>query len=261
MRRVLGAALAVTLSAGVAQAQPADYLVGVSLFKVKPGQGPAFLAAARQALQGPFEKLAAQGAVLAWGFDTADSSLHHPNVSTHSLWVAMPSLRTQDLLDAALASSPALSQLASLVEPDGHVDLMLRSVLSTARPASGPGTRFLLVRRYRVERGKEAEWRAFFAKHYQPVLDSLVADGTLEGHGLMLEELIGSEPGTQWHWTRATSREAIGKMLNAFGPVIAKLTPAERSIMQHEMRSLIVPGSVHDDVWKGDFFPGAAPAK
>lgn len=261
MRLAIPAALVLSLSAASAGAQPSDYIVGVSLFKVKPEKGAAFVAAAKQALQAPLDKLAAQGAVLAWGIDTADRSLHHPKEYTHSFWVAMPSLRTEDLLDEALASSPALAQLWSFVEPDGHQDLLLRSVLSTSRPAQSPGTRLLLVRRFRIERGKDAEWRAFFAKHYQPVLDALVADGTLEGHGLMVEELIGSEPGTQWHWTRATSREAIGKMLGAFGPALAKMTPAERSIMQHEMRSLIVAGSVHDDVWRGDFFPGAAPSK
>lgn len=256
MRRWLPLVVAAALCAGAAEAQQ-DYLVSVGFFKVKPGQGPAFSAAARQAFEPALQKLMAQGAVLAWGLDAAE--LHHAKEYTHSLWIAMPSLKTVDLLEPALGKAPALSQLTDLVEPDGHADMLLRSLASTSRPAAGPGTRFLMVRRFRIERGKENEWRAFFDTHYKPTLDALVADGTLEGHGLMAEQFLSVEPGTQWHWARATSREALGKMLDAFGPVMAKLTPTERSIMQGEMRSLIVAGSVHDDVWRGDFFPGPAP--
>lgn len=259
MRRWLPLVAAAALCAGAAEAQQQDYLVSVAFFKVKPGQGAAFTTAAKQAFEAPLQKLMAQGAVLAWGLDAAD--LHHAKEYTHSLWIAMPNLKTIDLLEQALGKPPALSQLPDLIEPDGHADIVLRSLTSTTRPASGPGTRFLLVRRFRIERGKENEWRAFFDKYYKPTLDSLVADGTLEGHGLMAEEFVSSEPGTQWHWTRATSREAIGRMFDAFGPVMAKMTPAERSIMQGEMRSLIAAGSVHDDVWRGDFVPGQAPPK
>jgi hypothetical protein len=261
MRGRLSIALGVLLCAGSVQAQaPAqpDYLVSISFFTAKPGQGDAFVAAAKKDLQPAMDALRAQGAVMAWGIDEAD--LHHPKEYTHSVWMAIPGLKSIDQLEAALEKGPKLS-FGELTEPDRHEDLLLRSLYTASRPAQTAGRRFLAVKRFRVEAGKEGAWRAFFDKYYKPILDPLVADGTIEGHGLMTQEFVSQDYGTQWHWARATSREALGKMIAAVGAAFAKMTPAEQSMFLGERRSLIVPNSAHDDVWLGDFFPGMAPAK
>ncbi|HEX9764318.1 MAG TPA: hypothetical protein VGA39_03465, partial [Candidatus Acidoferrales bacterium] len=88
-RMVVALALALVFAAGAA-AQEALPVIYIADFHVHPGKEGDFLDVVNKYHMPAFDKLIADGAVLAWGIDVP--VLHTPGGATHTFWWACPNM-------------------------------------------------------------------------------------------------------------------------------------------------------------------------
>jgi hypothetical protein len=214
-------------------------------YTVKPGKEAAFLELVKTVGQPVRDKLMAEGVVLAWGIDVP--LLTVPGTATHSIWYSVADYAGVQKVDDAmraqrkkLAEDEVARKVArGATTEDRVIDVfdgskshfyLTRDLVSgmtpTAPPAGAlPYTRYNFVK---VHPGKGGEYRTAWEKYNKPVLDKLVADGTILGYGLGVEEVKTSGDFTHFVWYTANDMAAFDKQRAAFMADRNRRTQEER---------------------------------
>jgi hypothetical protein len=186
------------------------------------------------------EKLVANGTLVEFG--ASASVVHTKDGGTHSFWWASTSIAgTQKAMEQLATSSAAPRPIPGMT----HHDRLLRSVVYRAgsnRITSG----FSDVNVFYLKPGKAEEWRKMYDKYTAPVLERLLAAGTILGYGVDAEYVHTEKPGARFGWTMYPNAEAIDKVNEAFRADRKKYS-AEESKAAMAAYSEIVDSDAHRD--------------
>jgi hypothetical protein len=264
------------LTAVPALAQQSEPITYIATFSVKPGMEGKFVELVKKYDQPMFEKLMAEGTVLAWGADTA--VLHHQGEPTHDVWWTMPDYAALDKVFAAFEEQEkkikaedeqraaearklkqpipkaAEQEFLEAVDLTQHHDFLVRTIVSNLKPVPAGTLPYTALFRFRVERGKGQDYRKLWEKYDKAIWDKLVADGTILGYGLDVEDFTSVQPGTRWIWVTLPNLAAGVKIDAAFGADRQRRSEEERATIGNQFREVIVAGSSHDDLLRAIIF-------
>lgn len=279
---LLTLALLGTTAATAQQIQP---LVLVADFQVKPGKDEQFMNLVKQYYAPVFDKLMAEGAVLAWGVEVP--VLHQPGAATHSAWWSMPEMGGLDKVFAAFEElqkkmkaedekaaaearrrgrpSPktTMEQFFETVDLSTHKDLLLRELVfgggSAPPPADARPYSWITV--VRAQPGKGEEYRRLWEEYNQPVYDGLLAEGAIFGYALGIEEARSTDAFTHYTAVRLPNLAAREKVRAAFNADRQRRTAAERSIITSSFQSVLDTSASRTLVLRSVIFHAAPPPK
>lgn len=207
-------------------------------YTVNPGEEAQFLEIVKTVGAPVRDKLMADGVVNAWGVGTP--LLRQPGGPTHLIWYAVESYAAVEKVEGAMRA-----QIAKLTEEAGKAGVAKKGMTSTAAPmarlaevadisktrdyltrdlvfgfnpavsAEGllPYTRFNFVK---VMPGKASEYRKAWEKYNKPILDKLLADGTILVYGLAVEDIRTDGAFTHFTWYVMKDLAAMDKVRATF---------------------------------------------
>jgi len=264
-RIVLALALALVFAAGAA-AQEALPVIYIADFHVHPGKEGEFLDVVNNNHLPMFDKLMADGAVLAWGVDVP--WLHTPGGSTHTLWWACPNMAGMDKVNAAIAELTAKmaedgsrARFMGTLDLSKHIDFLLRDLVAGDGP-NQPGADakpYLWLTLVKVQPGKSDEFRKVWEQYFKPVYDKLAADGAIHGYALGTQEAVRTDFFTHYVAVSLPNLAARDKVNAAFEADRAARTPADRSIIMHSILGVIEPTATRHEIMRSLIFKAAPP--
>lgn len=251
-KRVMFLLLTLSLGFAVHAQQAAPQPLGLTFYynySVKPGMEAEFMTLVKTVGQPVRDKLMADGVIHGWGIETP--ILRGPDVSTHLIWFAVNShadlQKVMDAMQAQMAKVASDEAKAAAVDPKRKFvttqerrdmvwdhsktrDYLMRDVVAnfgTSLPPAGtlPWTRYNFLK---VKPGMGNAYRAAWEKYNKPVLDKLVADGTLLAFGLAVEELKTDSNWTHFVWQSGKDAGAFDKVRTAFAADRARRSQEER---------------------------------
>jgi hypothetical protein len=206
-------------------------------YSVNPGKEAQFMELVKTVGQPVRDKLLAEGVVLAWGVETP--LLRVPGNSTHAIWYAVADWAGIEKVDKAMAAQiakldaegekPATGKKGSA--PSGSVTARLREIVDIGKTHDYvtrdivfgigsnmpkdilPFTRYNFVK---VKAGKGTEYRKAWEKYNKPILDKLIADGTILVYGLGVEEVRTDGDFTHYTWFDTKDLAGMDKVRAAF---------------------------------------------
>jgi hypothetical protein len=185
------------------------------------------------------ERLLASGAITEYGTDAA--LVHVDGVPTHSIWWCAPTFAgTQSVLDefAKLPPNPLLASVK-------HRDRFLVSIVNNTRSGKISGGYFQLSINF-IKPGKAQEWRELFDKYNKPMMEQLMADGTLTGYGVDREYVHTETPAARYEWVMAAKADGIDKVDAAFAAAAARRSAEERRAIAAAFRDVYEQGTHRD---------------
>jgi len=185
------------------------------------------------------ERLTASGTLAGWG--NTDTVVHQEDATTHGTWWTASSLAGIERAREELLKLPPNPAMASAK----HRDYLLRSIIYNGKPA-GPASGYLSVGSTKVQPGKGQQWREFWEKYTKPTYDELVADGTIAGYSVDVEQVHTDDPGWRFVVFVAPSADAVDKVNAAFQALFRKRGPEENRGIFATQAELTVAG-VHRD--------------
>ncbi len=245
------------------QAPPPAPLTFYYDYRVNPGKEEDFMQLVKTVGAPVRDKLMAEGVILAWGVDVP--LLRYPGGTTHMIWFAVENytglekvLKGMDAQYAKLAADEAKAAAASprtkpamttmekirdVIDGTKTRDWLTRDVVfaaTSAPPAPGvlPYTRFSFVK---VKPGKGGEYRRAWEKYSKPVVDKLLADGTLLAYGLAVEDLKSEGEFTHYTWMATPDLVAMDKAIGAFVSDRQRRSEEERNTISELFASLTEP--------------------
>jgi hypothetical protein len=163
-----------------------------------------------------FDKLMADGTIIAYGFYT--SIVHDESGITHGSWYEATSLAGIEKVSAEIAKLGP-NPIANAATK--HRDYLLRTSLRRAKAASGKDG-YLWVNSTQLQPGKAQEWRALFDKYVKPVFDDMLANGTLLLYELEGEQVHTDNPNSIFIVYMAPSADGLDKFFSAVTGIVAK---------------------------------------
>ena len=283
--RILGAALLGLLCCATAAAQQAQPVSYIGDFYVLPGREEEFLNLIKKYDEPVLNQLMAEGAVLAWGVDVP--ILHLEGAPTHMLWWSAPDMGAFDKVFAAFeaaekkwadeyakladearrkrqaAPKPVLEQLTEMVDLNRHRDWLLRTQVSnfTTAPPPADAKPYGWITMFHVKPGKAAEFRQLFDRYAKPTYDRLVADGTIIGYELGVEEAKSTDAFTHFLWTVLPDLAAREKVRSTFMALNESRAPEAREAIEHLFLSTIDPAATRTFVQRTIYLKLAPPPK
>ncbi len=207
--------------AGPLAAQDDDRIyIRVALWQVERARWSDFVEWFEQYDQPVMEQLFEAGTIVEWGLDA--SSVHRPDGYTHGTWFSATSLadleRVLDAFDEAMEASGdegsrALADFASMITK--HRDYLLRDLVRRSSDAQLDGG-YWVGTFLRVKPGQGSEYRSYWDEHNQPMLEGLLADGTIVAYGLTVEDLITEGFGGRTSWYLVPNADALDTVQAAF---------------------------------------------
>ncbi len=129
-------------------------------------------------VQATLDKLLDEGTLVGYGF--YENQLHREDGATHANWFQATSiagiLKALDALSATSSASPVLAH-------SRHRDFLVRSTMYNAKSGTFRGG-YLWVGRFAIKPGHVEDWSRLFGTFIKPVLDELLADGTIVAYQL-----------------------------------------------------------------------------
>lgn len=207
-------------------------------YTIHPGQEARFLELVKTVGAPVRDKLMADGVVLAWGVNVP--MLRAPGGHTHGIWYTVADWSGIEKVDNAMRAQimkldeegmkggPAKKGAASMSGPTAAIaeiadtsktqDYITRDLIFTAgqsMPPAGtlPFTRYNFVK---AKPGKAAELRRVWEKYNKPVMDKLVADGTVLAYGYSVEEVRTNGDFTHYVWYATKDLAGLEKVRSAF---------------------------------------------
>jgi hypothetical protein len=234
---------AVLLLATVAAAQQPEMqpLTFFYEYTVRPGKEADFMTLVETVGGHVRDKLMAEGVILAWGIDVPVLRGVF-GTSTHTIWFAVADWsgiqKVHLAMEARLAELAAQEAAANeaarrrgqrptmttaeraneVFDSSKTRDWITRDLIFAASqtpPPAGtlPWTRYFFAK---VHPGKSAEYRAVWEKYNKPVLDRLVANGTVLAYGFAVEEVRTEGSFTHFSWVAVKEGGAFDAVRNAF---------------------------------------------
>lgn len=249
-------ALAVLLLMGMAvsaqQAAP-QALTYWYCYTVKPGQEAAFMELVNQIGAPVRDKLMAEGVVEGWGVEVP--LLRQPGGHTHYIWYSVNDWTGVEKVQRALAAQIAKmdaewakaadearkkNQKPGMLGPERRDaildqsktrDYLTRDLIFNGGTTPPPAGTLPMVR-YNFGKalpGQFTAWRATWEKYNKPVLDKLVADGSILAYGLAVEELRTDNRFSHFVWFAVKDASGFEKQRAAFAADRARRSAEERS--------------------------------
>lgn len=270
----LAMALVWSVAASAQQLQPVTY---VADFHVKPGKEEEFLNLVKEFNEPLFEKLMADGAVLAWGIDIP--VLHQVGAPTHSLWWTSSDMAAFDKVFAAFeeqekkireeearrrrrqAPKTVIERFREAVDLSKHRDWLFRELVvgySDTPPPAGakPYTR---VATTRVLPGEAQEFQRLWVKYVKPILDAQLAEGNLGAYGFGIEEVRTTDEFSHFTWASLPNLAAWEKVRTAFIAANAARSPEERRQITQSFLNVVDPSANRVVVLRAVIFHVASP--
>jgi hypothetical protein len=211
-----------------------------SEYAVKPGKEEEFVNLVKTVGQPVRDKLMADGVVLGWGLET--SILRGHDVNTHAIWYSVADWsgieKVQTAMGAQLAKLAAedakaaeeggkkgkkggmttADRLRDAVDLEKTKDYLTRDLVFAAGGGMPPAGALPFVRYnyVKVKPGKGAAYRSAWDKYNKPVLDKLLADGTILAYGLSVEEVKTTAELTHFTWYAVKGLGDLEKVRSAF---------------------------------------------
>jgi len=234
-------------------------------YRVNPGKEEDFMTLVKTVGQPVRDKLMAEGVIMAWGIEVP--VLRYPGGTTHLIWFSVENWagveKVLNAMEAQLAKlaedeakaaadatrnrqKPAMTtaqRAREVFDASKTRDWLIRDLVfgytSAASPAGLlPTTRYNFVK---VKPGKGAEYRRTWEKYNKPVLDKLLADGTILAYGLSAEEVKTEGEFTHFSWTATSNLAAADKVVAAFAADRGRRSEEERAAIGDLFTSLIEP--------------------
>lgn len=224
----LSACLLIAAGTLFGQSKPQP-LTSVAMLKVTPDKMSAFMDVMKL-FPPALDKLIAAGTIDAYGVDSDVLHGEGPNVE---FWITGANFTAIDAAEKAVesvitANPDRFKEAWGLTDFASHRDLIVRSLESNHGkvPAGAlPVTDFDMER---IKPGQGNVARTLFLHHEKPVLDKLVADGTIYGYSLDVEAVHTSAPGTMWLVVTLPNLGAKDKVRAAFDAAWEKMPEFER---------------------------------
>lgn len=239
------AAVSLSAPAVFAQTAPAAGPSGytfVAHWQIPRAQWGQFAADVDKSTRPVLEKLAADGTLVNWGI--FEYIVHQPDSPTHGIWWSAASNAAME--KARLELLPTAASSSALTQATGHSDLLLNTVVANAK--SGSGTGYLSVSVQLTKPGKGREFRQLWEKNTKPILDDLVAKGTVSGYAVHAQGVHTDNPGLRWIVTIVPTAAADDQVGAAFDAVSEKLTPQERQTRELMMDN-VIERAAHRDAY------------
>ena len=252
MRRTVFAFVVIRLAVLSVAAQDMEPIGYIAELRVKPGQESKLIELVKKYDKPLFDRLQAEGAVLAWGLDTR--VIHQEGAATHMLWWATADYSGMDKVFAGFAAMNVPDEdekaLQAAVDPDKHHDHITRSIIINLGEEEPSGTVYTSWSFFKVKPGKSSEWKKLFEKYNKPVYDQLVADGTIFGYGIDVEDFHTDDPGWRALWVVTTSLGALDKVDAAFDKAREAMAEEGRQAIGNMFRELTDPSEHRDSLWR-----------
>ena len=219
MSRVPSAIVALLLLCATAstEAQQLPKLTWIRYFQLAPGSRTDLVKTARV----PFDKMLADGAIVAWGVVEPVSRVGEPY--SHAVYVTVQDWTAVDAVVTAMSTS-------GLTGTEHTHDVVLRHVVqSETPPVAKP--KYLVVNLHPVNRGRESDAVHLFNEWAKPVFTKLAAGGKLGPWGLSTQNIVIDNKWTHmvWYFIADTSvLEDINTTLAEMG--WSQLTTFERRL-------------------------------
>ena len=102
--------------------------------------------------------------------------------------------------------------------------------------------------------GKGNDYRAAWEKYNKPVYDKLIADGSIWGYGLGVEEVKTSGEFTHFVWVAAKDLAVFDKVRNAMTADRQRRAPEERDTINALLTSLTDPDAARSAIVRAIMF-------
>ena len=243
-RRVMWMACLLCLAPLALAAQPAEAPVYsyVAEWSVPRAQWGDFSYAFERVQRPILEKGLADGSLISWGVYT--NIVHTEDGITHGVWFAGATLAGIEKVRTELVRQPPNQGMTAATK---HRDYLLQSVIHRGKTA-GPAGGYLSVAGWLVKPGKGQEWRKVWEKNFQPVMDELLANGTLLSYGLDTEYSHTMDPGWHFAFTVSPSADAEDKVSAAFRAAFEKKSEEEMAALRKAFLEMTV-AEAHRDMW------------
>ncbi len=242
-------------SPAAAQQPPGQPLTFYYDYTITPGREADFMELVKTVGQPVRDKLMAEGVVMAWGIDVP--LLRYPGGSTHTVWYSVADIAGVQKVQEAMAAQQAklatdeaarkapkgtttAERSREIIEGSKTRDYLTRDLvfgMTSAPPPAGalPYTRYNFVK---VKPGMGNAYRTAWEKYTKPVYDKLVADGTIWGYGLGVEELKTSGEFTHFVWVAAKDLAAFDKTRSGMAADRQRRSQEERDAITDLFASL-----------------------
>ena len=269
-RKSLFLALAMfwSVSAYAQQAAPQP-LTSWSCYAVKPGKEDEFQNLVKAVGQPVRDKLMADGVVMGWGLEV--SVLRGHDSTTHCIWYGVADWSGIEKAQAGVAAQIAkldaeaakggegkkgaktagstMANLRDIVDFEKTKDYVTRDLVFISGPVPPAGS--LPWVRYnftQVKPGKGSDYRETWEKFNKPVLDKLVADGTVLAYGLTVEEVKTTNDFTHFTWYAVKSPDGMDKVRSAFNADRDRRSKEERDAITAAFLATINPEASRSEV-------------
>ncbi len=200
------------------QAEPLPY-VYVSQWTIPRAQWAEFETYADKSVRPVFEKLMADGTLQSWGLYA--TAVHVEEYPTHGAWFQAASIA--DVMKALAELSKLPANPIVNAPTSKHRDYLLHAQMTRWRTASGSNG-LLWVNNTHLQPGKGSDYRALYGKFVKPVLDGLLADGTLVLYGMEGETIHTADPSQIFLVYFFSSPDGLDKLYAAIGAMEEKNT-------------------------------------
>ncbi|MGI9068891.1 MAG: hypothetical protein ACR2HX_21120 [Pyrinomonadaceae bacterium] len=224
------------------------------------------------------DKLLAEGVIMAWGVETP--VLRYPGGTTHLIWFTVENwagvekvlngmeaqlakLAAQEAQAARGKQRPAMTtaeRSRSVFDMSKTRDWLIRDIVANYGPPPKAGV--LPFTRYNFTKtrpGKAADYRRTWEKYNKPVLDKLVADGTVLAYGLAAEEVKTDGDWTHFVWIATANMGGGDKVGAAFAADRARRSEKDRNEITEAFLESTEPDKARSLVTRSRIFKLAPP--
>jgi hypothetical protein len=226
---VLAAGTATALSAQNMDQGKAPMYIYVSQWAVPRAQW-ADMAKSQQADRAIADKLLADGTITAYGMGM--NMIHQEGQPTHTTWMTASS--EGNILKALEAYYAAPGLAAPVLAASKHWDYFLVSRMYNRRPGTHDGA-YLSGAMWNVKPGEGMAFAAMLKSRVIPVLEKLMADGTVIGYSFDMEDYHTTSPGLMEVVIMTPDASGLDKIGKAFDDTFSKDTeigPAMRTLVK-----------------------------
>jgi hypothetical protein len=221
--------LAITVLIGVAppanaqEDAPTSYLY-VTEWQIPHAQWAIWEAYQASTFKPLFEKLMSDHSIESWGFYA--QTVHTPDGATHGLWFSASGMAGVEATLNAIGSLPANSVMSNAQVRQR--DFLFRSLVSAGRAASGSNG-LLWVHRSQSGPFRHEQNSSVWDKYVKPMLDGLVAQGTILSYGIETEQIHTEPDGTYYVYCLMPGANAADKFFAALDALQSKMSTTERN--------------------------------
>lgn len=209
MRRFVSLSLFLVLFATTAFAQQPPKMTWLRFYQVAPGKEADFLRLVNDSSKTMFDKLMADGKVVAWG--VATPLTHTDDSWTHVVYVGLQDWAATEAMVRGVESSDAdahrsaaemkrLDELAmSIIKPGSVRDVILHHLVQSEVPATVK-PKYIGVEYYVVKPGRDGDALALFNEWAKPMYSGLASQGKLGPWGFSTQNSNGEYTHMIWYF-------------------------------------------------------------